>query len=380
MSLGPRVHIDLGSRSYDIAIGSDLLSSIKEHLPFDVKGKKIFMITDTNVQPYADDLQEELLALGAVWCKILVFPYGEAMKSYDRLKEVHDWMLRNNVHRNSIVFAVGGGVVGDLTGYAASTIMRGVPFVQVPTSLLAQVDSSVGGKTGINTVFGKNLVGSFYQPVSVVIDTETLKTLPKRELYSGYAEVVKYGLIGDKEFFEWLENGNGARVLSLEPEAIAKAIEVSCRAKAEIVEADEHEVGKRALLNLGHTFGHALEAVAGYRGMLLHGEAVSLGMVMAYDLSVRMGLSSPEDLERVRNHLREVGLPVSLSDITSLEGLMTNTDALKVIMHRDKKAVDDNMVFIVPRGIGDAFLSNEVPEQLVNDVLNEFLHGEKGQN
>lgn len=380
MSLGPRVHIDLGSRSYDIAIGSDLLSSIKEHLPFDVKGKKIFMITDTNVQPYADDLQEELLALGAVWCKILVFPYGEAMKSYDRLKEVHDWMLRNNVHRNSIVFAVGGGVVGDLTGYAASTIMRGVPFVQVPTSLLAQVDSSVGGKTGINTVFGKNLVGSFYQPVSVVIDTETLKTLPKRELYSGYAEVVKYGLIGDKEFFEWLEDGNGARVLSLEPEAIAKAIEVSCRAKAEIVEADEHEAGKRALLNLGHTFGHALEAVAGYSGMLLHGEAVSFGMVMAYDLSVRMGLSSPEDLERVRNHLREVGLPVSLSDITSLEGLMTNTDALKVIMHRDKKAIDDNMVFIVPRGIGDAFLSNEVPEQLVNDVLNEFLHGEEGQN
>ncbi len=360
------VHIDLGERSYDIAIGSDLLSSIGEFLPFDVAGKKFFLITDANVEPYALAIQKLLRNNGAGFCEVLTFPFGEATKSYDSLKKAHDWLLENNVHRDSVVMAVGGGVIGDLAGFAASTVLRGVPYVQVPTSLLAQVDSSVGGKTGINTRYGKNLVGSFYQPVAVIADIDTLKTLPKRELLAGYAEVVKYGLIDDLPFFEWLEK-NAKDVLSLDKAAISYAIEASCKAKAAIVEADEREGGKRALLNLGHTFGHALEAAAGYDGSLLHGEGVAIGTMMAYELSLRLGHSTQSDVDRVRSHFKSVGLPVGMG------ALNATIDELLASMSRDKKAVDSKMVFIVPSGIGKSFISKDVPRDIVVEVLQSFI-------
>jgi len=369
-----KVHIDLADRSYDIAIGHGLLSAIEGYLPFEVAGKKLFIITDENVKPYAEGLKDSFITQGARWCERKVFTPGEATKSYDCLKEAHDWMLENNVHRDSVVVAVGGGVIGDLTGFAASSVLRGVPFVQIPTSLLAQVDSSVGGKTGINTAYGKNLVGSFYQPISVVIDTKTLNTLPERELRAGYAEVVKYGLIGDKSFFEWLEDGNGKRVLSLDNDATAKAIETSCKAKARVVEADEREGGMRALLNLGHTFGHAFEALAGYDGSLLHGEAVALGTVLAFDLSVRMGLCPAADLEQVVKHFRDVGLPVSVGDTQAADALMADVNTYKDIMLRDKKALDGKMVFVLVRGIGSSLVHKDVPIELVDVTLEDFLN------
>tara|TARA_R110001592_G_scaffold16881_16_gene71766 strand:- start:10179 stop:11306 length:1128 start_codon:yes stop_codon:yes gene_type:complete len=368
-----RVHIDLGERSYDIAIGAGLLDDVTAHLPFDVSGKKLFLITDTNVEPYAAALQKSLLVKGAGLCEVLVHPFGESTKSYERLQRTHDWLLENNIHRNSVVFAIGGGVIGDLGGFAASTILRGVPYVQIPTSLLAQVDSSVGGKTGINTQYGKNLVGNFYQPVSVIADIDTLKTLPKRELLAGYAEVVKYGLLGDLAFFEWLEK-NEQDVIDLKPEAVTYAIEMSCRKKAEIVEADEKEGGVRALLNLGHTFGHALEAAAGYDGTLLHGEGVAIGTMMAFDLSVRMGLCTQSDVDRVQRHFEAVKLPVAISDVKTNGAIQTTTDNLIATMRRDKKAMDNTMVFIVAKGIGQTFVSKDVPENLVRDVLNSFLN------
>lgn len=362
------VHIALGDRSYDISIGQNLLEDITSLVPASLQGRKVFIITDENVVPYATAVQEKVKAAGASFFEICTLPFGEGTKSYESLHKVHGWMLENNIHRNSLVFAVGGGVIGDLAGFCAATILRGVPFVQVPTTLLSQVDSSVGGKTGINTPYGKNLVGSFYQPISVVADIETLKTLPKREMLAGYAEVVKYGLLGDKDFFEWLEV-HGSDVAAIEPKAVSYAIEVSCKTKARIVEEDEHEGGKRALLNLGHTFGHALEAAAGYDGTLLHGEGVSIGMVMAFDLSMRMGLCNGQDVHRVVNHFKNVGLPVNAVDIDA------NVDDLIATMRRDKKAMDNKMIFILVNGIGDAFVSKDVPEDLVREVLKDGLEG-----
>ncbi len=363
------VHIDLGDRSYDITIGSSLLSSIDKYLPFDIADKKFFLITDTNVELYSLSVQKLLQANGAEFCDVLTFPFGEATKSYDSLKKAHDWLLKNNVHRNSVIMAIGGGVIGDLAGFAAATALRGVYYVQVPTSLLAQVDSSVGGKTGINTYYGKNLVGAFYQPVAVIADTDTLQTLPKRELLAGYAEIVKYGLIDDLDFFEWLEE-NAKSVLELNKAAVSYAIEASCRAKAAIVEADEREGGKRALLNLGHTFGHALEAAAGYDGSLLHGEGVAIGIIMAYELSLLLGHCTQGDVDRVRAHFKSVGLPV---DIGSLS---TSIDDLLAIISRDKKAVDNKMVFVIPSGIGKSFISKDVPKDMVVKVLEQFILGE----
>ncbi len=363
-----KVYIDLGERSYDISIGSVLLGGLHNKIPGGVQGKKVFIVTDENVALYADLVKAGLSAAGAGWCDVLVLPFGEKTKSYEKLMEIHDWMLANNIHRNSLVVAVGGGVIGDLAGFAASTILRGVPFVQVPTTLLSQVDSSVGGKTGINTKHGKNLVGAFYQPISVVIDIDSLKTLPEREVLAGYAEVVKYGLIADKAFFEWLDV-NGQDVVELQSDAVSHAIEVSCKAKAKVVEEDEKEGGRRALLNLGHTFGHALEAAAGYDGSLLHGEGVSIGTVMAFDLSVRMGLCPESDLKRVRTHFEDIGLPVDARNIKA------TPDELIATMRKDKKALDDSMVFIVVNHIGSAFVSKDVPEELVREVLIDSLGG-----
>ena len=272
------VTIELDTRSYDIYIGKGVLFRLNDFLPDEVAGRSFFVITDRNVQSYAQQIRNLLAQEGAGRAELFVLPPGEKTKSFEQVTAVSQWLLSNGLNRDSVVLAVGGGVIGDLAGFCASIAMRGVSYVQVPTSLLAQVDSSVGGKTGINTPQGKNLVGSFYQPSAVIADIETLQTLPERELLAGYAEIVKYGLIGDLGFFEWLEE-NGERVCTLDEEALAHAVEVSVRAKAALVRADEREAGRRALLNLGHTFGHALEAAAGYDGRLLHGEAVAIGTI-----------------------------------------------------------------------------------------------------
>lgn len=366
------VTIDLDTRAYDIYIGSSLLFRIGDFMPEDISGKSVFIVTDKNVEPYAERVKEQITEIGARSCAMKVLPPGEKTKSFSNVEEVCSWFLSNGLNRDSLVLAVGGGVIGDLTGFCASVVQRGVPYIQVPTTLLSQVDSSVGGKTGINTPQGKNLVGSFYQPEAVIADIETLKTLPRRELLAGYAEVLKYGLIQDYGFFQWLE-ANGAKICDLDQEAVAHAIEVSCKAKADVVQADEKEHGQRALLNLGHTFGHALEAEAGYGGTLLHGEAVAIGMVMAFDLSYRMGLCSQEDLERVEQHISDIGLPTRASFV---EGLNTDVDKLLSVMSHDKKVHEGKMVFILVNGIGEAFINSDVKEEDVRAVLIESLGGE----
>lgn len=364
------VTVPLGERSYEIFIGSGLLGRIGDFMPFDVAGRRIFIVSDTNVESYAHNVKRQLQEQEASFCDVLVFPAGEKTKSYESLIRLHEWMLENNVHRDSVVIAVGGGVIGDLAGFAASTIMRGIEYVQIPTTLLAQVDSSVGGKTGINTPLGKNMVGSFYQPSVVVADVDVLKTLPRREVLAGYAEIVKYGLIGNPRFFEWLED-NGQGVCDLVPEVVAYAVDVSCRAKAAIVQEDEREAGRRALLNLGHTFGHALETAAGYDGRLLHGEAVSIGMVMAYELSENLGLCSREDVSRVEEHLGAMGLMTNPSSIAP--ALSASVDEMIAIMQRDKKAKDGKMTFILAETVGRAIVRSDVPDDLVRSVLAKFM-------
>ncbi|MEM7679742.1 MAG: 3-dehydroquinate synthase [Pseudomonadota bacterium] len=368
------VTIDLGLRSYDIYIGSGLLSRVGDVLPVNIEHNKFFIITDNNVEPYALNLQSLLQDEKAAVAEMLVLEPGEATKSFESFEKVNEWLLGVGANRDSHIIALGGGVVGDVAGFCASTILRGVKYVQIPTTLLSQVDSSVGGKTGINTTKGKNLVGSFYQPEAVVIDIETLQTLRKRELLAGYAEVAKYGLIADSGFFSWLEQ-NGKDVCALDENALSYAIETSVKAKAEIVELDETEQGRRALLNLGHTFGHALEAVAGYDGRLLHGEAVSIGIMMAFDLSERMNLIERADVERVERHFIEIGLPTKASQVRP--ALNTTVDELMDLMRLDKKVKNGKLRFILVNGIGDAYVEDDVSEKLVRDVLTESLGGEE---
>lgn len=346
--------VDLAERSYPIHIGEGLLERANELVPLDLAGRKIFILYDRNVEGHVRRLMSCLPD-----AEIKALEGGEPTKSYDRLQDVVDWLLENRVDRKSVLFVVGGGVIGDLGGFAASIVLRGIPFVQVPTTLLAQVDSSVGGKTGINAPQGKNLIGSFYQPVAVLCDADTLKTLPVRELKAGYAEIVKYGLLGSHKFFEWLE-ANGQNVLDLEPEALAQAVEVSCSMKAQIVGSDEREQagGDRALLNLGHTFAHALEAAAGYDGRILHGEAVSIGMVLAFRLCVKMGLCSGQDATRMENHLKACGLKTEISDIAPV--LDHDAHEITNLMYHDKKASSGKIGFILVREIGKAFQSSDV--------------------
>jgi 3-dehydroquinate synthase len=366
------VTIDLGEESYEIYIGEGLLFRAAELVPEQMMGRSVFIITDKNVEPYAKNIATIMEDNRARHVHTMVLTPGEATKSFENVQRVSEWMLENNLNRNSFVFAVGGGVIGDLGGFCASIAMRGVPYVQVPTSLLAQVDSSVGGKTGINTPQGKNLIGSFYQPVSVLADLDVLKTLPKRELLAGYAEVVKYGLINDLPFFEWLEQ-NGQSICDLDFEALSHAIDVCCKSKAAIVEADEKEHGTRALLNLGHTFGHALETAAGYDGSLLHGEGVSIGIILAYELSTAMGLCGQDTVARVEEHFQSVGLPTRVDQIPNLK---TDIESLMTTMRRDKKARSGKMVFILSNGIGDTFVSKDVEEDVVRNVLRNALGGE----
>ncbi len=365
------VTIDLDVVSYDIYVGSGLLYRLADFVPAELKGRSVFIIADKNVRSIAARMQGNLLESGAGRAEIFTLPPGEKTKSIAQAEDILSWLLDSGVTRSSILFAVGGGVAGDITGFCASVILRGIPFVQVPTTLLSQVDSSVGGKTGINMKQGKNMIGTFYQPAAVIADIETLKTLPGRELVAGYAEIVKYGLINDMGFFNWLEQ-NGRKVCALDDDAVAHAIENSVRAKGLIVQADEKETAdQRALLNLGHTFGHALETAAKYDGRLLHGEAVAIGMIMAFDLSVRMGLCPADHLERVAAHFESVGLPTRASFIDP--ALNTGIDGLMDIMGRDKKATDKGMRFILVRGIGEAFVSTDVPPDLVRAVLKDSL-------
>jgi len=294
-----------------------------------------------------------------------VMPPGEGSKSFSGLADLSGALLNAGVDRGGLIVALGGGVIGDLTGFAAGVLKRGVAFAQIPTTLLAQVDSSVGGKTAINATQGKNLIGLFHQPRIVIADTSLLGTLPRRELLAGYAEVAKYGALGDAQFFEWLEL-KAAKALAGDEKAMVKAVAHSCRMKAEIVARDERETGDRALLNLGHTFGHALEAATGFSDRLVHGEGVAIGMALAFRLSVTLGLCPGQDAERFVRHLKAVGLPSSIGDIA---GARPGAGELMRHMAHDKKVTDGKLTFILLRGLGQAFVTREVPLEAVKEVL-----------
>ncbi len=359
------VPIALGERSYDIVIGQNVIASAGEAIAPVLSRRRVHVVTDDNVAPlYLDSLLAGLDAQGITHSET-VLPAGEQTKDFRHLEELLDRLQEHGVARDDTLIALGGGVVGDLVGFAASIILRGIDFIQVPTTLLAQVDSSVGGKTGINTRFGKNLVGSFHQPRLVLADTAALDTLPDRDLKAGYAETVKYGLIGDESFFTWLEQ-RGEGLLAGDHDARRHAIAACCAAKARFVAEDEREQGSRALLNLGHTFGHALEAEIGYAGDLRHGEAVSIGMVMAFDLSVRLGLCPPEDAARMRRHLELCGLPTMPP---RHHGRALDPEALLRHMAHDKKVKDGKVTFILVRGIGEAFVSRDVAPEMVLEIL-----------
>lgn len=363
-----RLTVALGERSYDIVIGSGLLTDAGRYLSPLLPSPRVIIVSDEQVAAYYLQPLQAALDAANIRHEAVIVPAGEASKSFSRFEWLMNELLLRTPDRKTTLVALGGGVVGDLCGFAASVLLRGVPFVQIPTSLLAQVDSSVGGKTGINTPAGKNLVGSFYQPLLVLIDTDTLKTLPKRELRAGYAEVVKYGLIDDAPFFNWLE-AEGDQVLAGHGAAMAHAIHTSCASKARIVAADEREGGVRALLNLGHTFGHALEAECGYGDTLVHGEAVAVGMVLACRLSEKMGQMKAEDTERLVAHLQRSGLPVSPKAIRS----DWNADALCRHFYADKKAEEGALTFITLRGIGHSVVSKQVNAALARDVIEEGI-------
>ena len=365
-----KVPVALGERSYDIHIGAGMLGqsgAVLDALLDKGRPRRIPVVTDAHVaELYYRRLADSLGSAGFDPVPI-VLPPGEQTKSFSHLERVIDALLSENVERGSLIVALGGGVIGDLTGFAAGILKRGVDFAQVPTTLLSQVDSSVGGKTAINTAHGKNLVGVFHQPRVVIADTAVLSTLPRRELLGGYAEVVKYGLLGDADFFSWLER-YGIKALAGEPAAITHAVGHSCAMKAAIVARDERETGDRALLNLGHTFGHGLEAATHYSDRLLHGEGVALGCVLALRLSAVLGFATQQDVARVERHFAEVGL---LTRLAQIPGGRPETDEVLEHMRHDKKAQSGRMTFILARGIGHAFISREVPEEAVRAVLAE---------
>ncbi|PDS54629.1 3-dehydroquinate synthase [Rhizobium anhuiense] len=361
------VHVPLGERAYDILIGPGLIARAGAEIASRLKGRKAAVVTDENVAPlYLEALVASLNQAGIVSAEV-VLPAGEKTKSFEHLITACDKVLEARVERNDCVIALGGGVIGDLSGFAAGIVRRGVRFVQVPTSLLSQVDSSVGGKTGINSRHGKNLIGVFHQPDLVLADTDVLNTLSEREFRAGYAEVAKYGLIDKPDFFAWLE-ANWTSVFTGGPARI-EAIAKSCQAKADVVVADERENGQRALLNLGHTFGHALEAATAYdSSRLVHGEGVSIGMVLAHEFSARMNLASPDDARRVERHLKEVGLPTRMSDIP---GDLPPAESLMDAIAQDKKVKSGKLTFILTRGIGQSFVADDVPASEVISFLRE---------
>jgi 3-dehydroquinate synthase len=358
------IRVGLGERGYDIHVGHGILADAGALLKPFARGP-VPVVTDATVGEI--HLASFLDACGksGIDARPVVMPPGEASKSFAGLEKLSGELLNAGVERDGLIVALGGGVIGDLTGFAAGVLKRGVALAQIPTTLLAQVDSSVGGKTAINAPQGKNLIGLFHQPRIVIADTALLATLPRRELLAGYAEVAKYGALGDARFFEWLET-NGAKALCGDSRALIHAVAQSCRMKAAIVARDEREAGDRALLNLGHTFGHALEATTGFSNRLIHGEGVAIGMVLAFQLSVRLGLCSAQDAERFRRHLQSVGLPTAISDIP---GPRPAPEALIAAMGHDKKVKDGRLTFILLHRLGEAFVTTEVPPDAVKDVL-----------
>lgn len=359
------IRVGLDERSYDIHVGPNLLAQAGSLLKPFARGR-VPVVTDAHVEKL--HLQNFLASLSdaGIAARTIVLPAGEGTKSFAGLEKLTSELLASGVDRSGLVVALGGGVIGDLTGFAAGVLKRGIHFAQIPTTLLAQVDSSVGGKTAINVAEGKNLVGLFHQPRVVIADTTVLSTLPRRELLAGYAEVVKYGALGDAQFFAWLEE-NGAAALDGNMTAMQKAVAHSCQMKADIVARDERETGDRAFLNLGHTFGHALEAATGYSDRLLHGEGVAIGMALALRLSARLGYTSSIDCERMERHLRKVGLPAVIKDIP---GPRPSAEVLLEYMAHDKKAKDGRLTFVLTKGIGHAFTNDNVPTEAVREILN----------
>jgi 3-dehydroquinate synthase len=363
------VAVSLDDRSYKIEIGQNLLAAAGVKILPHLKRPFVVIVTDTNVAKFHLASLEKSLADSGIVTKAIVLPAGESTKSYKYLAELCDGLLSAGVERRDVVIALGGGVIGDLTGFAASILRRGVDFVQIPTSLLAQVDSSVGGKTGINSPLGKNLIGAFHQPVLVLADLDVLNTLPARQRAAGYAEIAKYGLLGDAKFFNWLDQNvetlvSGGNDIS----AIAHAVKASCEMKARIVAEDETETGVRALLNLGHTFGHALEAACGYSDRLLHGEAVSIGMVQAFRFSERLRYCAHGTADKVKMHLKRAGLPTHNSEI---QGQLPPAAELLNLMRQDKKAVSGKLTFILVKSIGASFIAKNVDDAVVLDFLQQ---------
>lgn len=360
MSEAQRLRVELGARSYDIVVGARLLAQAGALITGVTRQKRALIVTDANVaRLHLDTLRRGLEAAGFAHAAILL-PPGEETKDFAHFQKLCEDILAAGIERATPIIALGGGVVGDLAGFAAATLLRGLDYIQVPTTLLAQVDSSVGGKTAIDTRQGKNLVGAFHQPALVIADTDMLDTLPRRELLAGYAEVVKYGLIRDRGFYEWLES-KAAALLQGDADLRREAVLRSCAAKAAIVAADEREIGERALLNFGHTFGHALEAATGFGNTLLHGEAVALGMAIAFDLSAKLRLCPADAASRVRRHFAAIGLR------TEIDGV--DADALLELMGKDKKVTDGRISLILVRDIGQAFVSRDVSA----DTLRAFL-------
>lgn len=350
--------VSLADRSYPIHIGNGLLGQVDLILPH-LKRKQVAIVSNTTVAPlYMQAIAQPLRDAGVSVIEIIL-PDGEAYKNNETLQIIYDHLLQNRCERNTTLIALGGGVIGDLTGYAAATYLRGVPFIQVPTTLLSQVDSSVGGKTGINHPLGKNMIGAFYQPKLVLADIETLKTLPQRELSAGVAEVIKYGLIRDADFFDWLET-NMSALMALDPAVASYAIYRSCQNKAEVVAADEHEQGERALLNLGHTFGHAIENAMGY-GVWLHGEAVATGTVMAADLSQRMGWLNDAQITRIKTIMQAAKLPIEAPDLGAEEYLR--------LMQLDKKVSDGRIRLILQQDIGKAVITADYDADKLKQTL-----------
>ncbi len=361
------VHVPLGDRSYDVRIGEGLIDAAGAEIGALLPRPHVAVLTDEHVA--ASHLDSLKSGLGDIEMRSLVLPPGEATKSWAALERTVEWLLSEKIERRDVMIALGGGVIGDLGGFAAAILRRGIRYVQVPTSLLAQVDSSVGGKTAINSSHGKNLVGAFHQPTLVLADIGVLDTLTPRDFLAGYGEVVKYGLLGDAAFFEWLET-NGPALAAGDRALRAHAVKRSVEMKADIVARDETEQGDRALLNLGHTFCHALEAATGYSDRLLHGEGVAIGCGLAFELSARLGLCSQEDPSRVRAHLKAMGMKTDLADIP---GDLPGAEALMELMAQDKKVIDGQQRFILARGIGEAFVTSDVPREAVLSFLRDAL-------
>ena len=364
-----RVRVGLGERAYDIVVGKDVLSSAGREIGALTKSRRAFVVTDENVARRHLDALRHALREGGIECAVAILPPGEATKSFAMLEHLTSLMLDAGIERGDMVVAMGGGVMGDLAGFAAGILKRGIDYVQVPTTLLAQVDSSVGGKTAIDTPQGKNLIGLFHQPRLVLADTGVLDSLPSREMRAGFAEVLKYGLIEDAAFAEWVA-ANTQAILTKPGGERRQAIVTSCKMKARVVEADEREAGRRALLNLGHTFAHGIEAAAGYSGRVLHGEAVAVGCGLAFELSERLGLCQAGTANQVRDWFTAAGLAARIRDLPDLGA---TSEEFMAHMAQDKKARAGRIVFVLARGIGQAFVANDVEPQIVERMLTDAL-------